>query len=167
MLDDPPKTRSAGWWPEQSIRVVLGVAALYFLLALGSLQFLATAGLGTLLWPAAGLAVAATLLFGRRVLPGVFLGSMAANVVSLMSADISGTSLWSTPLAIGVGAVIQTAVAATLVERVQQHSHDWTRARRVMTTMLVMGPLACTITATIATATQILCNYPKPRSTTR
>jgi diguanylate cyclase (GGDEF)-like protein len=156
MFDDRPIGSLNSWRSAKIIGVILGVAALYFLLALGSLHLLSSVGLSTLLWPAAGLATGTTMAFGRGALPGVFLGAAAANTTWLLWAGIGGSTLWSTPLAIAVAAVAQAAVAAGLIARINRHSVGSNRSRRVLMTMFFMGPLSCTIAATIGTATQVL-----------
>lgn len=156
MFDDRPIGSPTAWRSAKTIGVILAVAAAYVLLAVASLHLLTAVGLSSLLWPAAGLATGATLTFGRGALPGVFLGSVAANSAWLLWADIDGTSVWSTSLAIAAGAVAQAAVAAHLVTRANRHSVGSARGRRVLTALLVMGPVACTIAATIGTATQIV-----------
>ena len=59
-----------------------GVAAAYFLAAKLGLT-LATVGVTvTLVWPPSGVAVAAVLLLGRQVWPGVAIGAFIANATT-------------------------------------------------------------------------------------
>ena len=89
----------------------LGITAGYFLFALGVSVFLANFGVFPApLWPSAGLALAAALLGGRRVWPGIYLGSFCANWIlfgasPLLAAGISVTN------------VLAPALAATLIRR--------------------------------------------------
>ncbi len=55
------------------------VASLYFLLARMSLILQFEQSQATPVWPPSGLAVAAVMLFGNRVLTGIFLGAFSAN----------------------------------------------------------------------------------------
>jgi signal transduction histidine kinase len=73
---------------------VLALAAVYVAAARVGLAFDAYAGFATLVWPPAGIALAALLLFGYRLWPGVFLGAVVANSV------IAHASL---PVAFGIG----------------------------------------------------------------
>jgi PAS domain S-box-containing protein len=71
------------WAPQAG--ACLGVAVGYLALAQAGFQ-LGTAGpfVGSI-WPPAGLGLAALLIFGLRLWPGVFLGALAANAVKDMS----------------------------------------------------------------------------------
>lgn len=59
---------------------VVALAVLYGGLARLGLSLHAVSGFATLVWPPTGLALAALLLFGSRLWPGVFLGAWAVNV---------------------------------------------------------------------------------------
>ena len=86
---------------------VAGLAAVYVLAAKLSLLMAIPPGYATPVWPPAGIALAALLLLGRRVWPGVWLGAAIANFgveASLASA-----------LLIGVGNSLEAIVAAALV----------------------------------------------------
>ena len=52
----------------------------YFFAAIGGLSMAFSGGTVTLFWPPSGIALAALLLFGRRLWPGVFIGAFCANV---------------------------------------------------------------------------------------
>ena len=62
----------------------LALAALYFALARFGLAYPLLDRFVSLIWPAAGLSVAATILFGPIVLPGIILGAFAATVPSAL-----------------------------------------------------------------------------------
>jgi len=162
MLDGRSNSDATNWRSGTPFLVPVGVAVVYALLALGSLSLLSSVGLSTLLWPAAGLAASAVIAFGRGALPGVFIGSAAANCVWLLWAGVGSSALWSTPIAIAVAAAAQAAVAAGLVNHVNQRQVSAARGRTVLLTMLVIGPVACTIAATIGTAAQVLNNLVEP-----
>jgi PAS domain S-box-containing protein len=98
----PPATR-------KTALLCVGLAAAYFATGRVGLQLAGYAGSVTLVWPPAGLALAALLLYGRRLWPGIAVGSFAVNVVTTPPAAALGIALGST-----LGAV--TGVA--LLERV-------------------------------------------------
>src|SRR5437867_1401197 len=65
----------------------LGQSAAYFVAGrLGSLLAIPP-GYATAIWPAAGLALAAALLLGIRIWPGILLGSFAVNVGTAFDAS--------------------------------------------------------------------------------
>ena len=76
-------------------------------------------GYASPVFPAAGLALAAGLQFGPRVLPGIWLGSTLMNLGNAwLSETLSPTTL-VLALAIGVGASLQAWAGAWLVQRWQ------------------------------------------------
>ncbi len=65
-------------WPV----AILGVAAVYAVVAKASFLFTIPPGNISPIFPAAGVALAAVMIMGRKALIGVWLGSFAANVTS-------------------------------------------------------------------------------------
>ena len=65
-------------------------------------------------WPPTGVAIAAVLLFGYRVWPGIFAGAFAANLL-LTPAPVVADFL------IAVGNTLEAICAALLLERVSFH----------------------------------------------
>ncbi|MFD2420860.1 MASE1 domain-containing protein [Amycolatopsis pigmentata] len=74
-----------------------GVAVVYYLGALVGLRLALVGGQVTPLWPPTGVALAALLVFGVRVWPGIMLGALAVNI-----------PLGPTPLAVGMISVGNT-----------------------------------------------------------
>ena len=70
------------------------------------------------LYPSAGIALAATLAYGRRAaLPGVLLGAFAVNAGLGLLRGQTGLSLVLLPLLIATGAALQAGVGAMLIRR--------------------------------------------------
>ncbi|MCG3177142.1 MAG: Sensor histidine kinase RcsC [Candidatus Omnitrophica bacterium] len=92
----------------------LVIAVLYYALARLALYLAVPPGYASPIWPAAGAALAFTLAYGPRMLIGIFVGSVLANVMT--SGDTAGWPL-STLIAVGIaiGSVAQTAVCAKLL----------------------------------------------------
>lgn len=61
---------------------ILLVGGLYLLLAKVCLTFSTVNGNATILWLPSGLALAATLIYGWRLWPGIFLGAYAAGILT-------------------------------------------------------------------------------------
>src|SRR5881394_753986 len=57
------------------------IAGVYFLAARLSLALAIPPGYATAVWPPSGIALAAALLFGARVWPGIWIGAALANVM--------------------------------------------------------------------------------------
>ncbi|RLB48104.1 MAG: hypothetical protein DRJ42_23980 [Deltaproteobacteria bacterium] len=101
----------------------------------------------TLIWPPTGLSIAALVLFGRRLWPGVFLGAAAVNF-------LIGTPVWAA-LGISAGNTLEAVVASLILTRWLRFDPALARARDV----LVFGgaaAFASAISATVGAATLLL-----------
>ena len=85
------------------------LAAVYFAAAKASLLLAIPPGYATAVWPPSGIALAALLLGGTPLWPGVWLGSFAANVT--VEGDVLAAAL------IATGSTLQVHVIATLIAR--------------------------------------------------
>ncbi len=92
----------------RALQVAL-LAAVYFAAAKVSLLVAIPPGYATAVWPPSGIALAALLLWGTRLWPGIWLGSFAANVT------IEGAMLAS--VVIATGSSLQAYVIVTLLRR--------------------------------------------------
>lgn len=79
-------------------------AALYFAAAKFALVFAIPPGFASAVWPPAGIALAALMLGGLRLWPGIWLGSVAANLTVQLS--------FAAPFAIGVGGALEALFCA-------------------------------------------------------
>ncbi|MDD2987936.1 MAG: CHASE domain-containing protein [Zoogloea sp.] len=121
-------------------------------LALGGLGliFAIAPGYASPIFPASGLALAITLILGARALPGIWLGSVCLNSgLALSSASFSGTTFAAAAL-IACGAVAQAWVGRLLIRRMEgEHWHRLEHERHVILFLLIGGPLACLVSASI------------------
>ncbi len=139
---------SQGTTPASFI-AILGIAATYFTLARLSLLLAIPPGYASAIWPAAGLALAAVLLWGYRVWFGVWLGSFAANLWTALNAGNAILSLPTVSAAvIASGAALQTVFGAYLVFRFVGSPLNLCRLRDVVRFLLLGGPLSCVVNAT-------------------
>jgi len=83
------------------------VAALYFAAAKLSLMLAIPPGYATAVWPPSGLALAAILLAGNRVWPGIWLGAALANLTVQSSALVA--------VFIGTGNALEAVLGASLI----------------------------------------------------
>lgn len=131
------------------------VAVVYAVLGLLALAVGQTTGLAAPVWPAAGVAFAAALRWRWRALPGVFIGSAAANALWLARLDGLGAQTWLTAATIGTGAVLGAAVGAGLVHRFVGPVRRLDTPRAVMLTLALGGLVATMIAPTVAVAAQL------------
>jgi len=120
--------------------------------ALGGLSLLLAAppGYASPMFPAAGLALAAALVFGRAALPGIWLGSLALNLLAAwQNTALDGTAVLAA-LVIACGAGLQAWAGRGLILRGLGDSWRFlVQERNVALFLLLGGPLACLIGATI------------------
>jgi PAS domain S-box-containing protein len=129
---------------------LIGVlAVLYFLAARAGLALAFVHSSATSVWPPSGIALAALLLFGRALWPGVFLGAFVANVTTVAAGTPAVAVV--TSLLIAAGNTLEAVVAEHLIRRWGGGAVVLQRARRVILFVGIGGLLAPTIAATIGT----------------
>lgn len=140
--------------------ITLLVAASYALVAMATLAIGLFSGDASPLWPAAGIAFAVVYTWGWRLLPGVVLGALVANLATVPASE--GHDPWarialSVAIAFGVG--LQAGVGASLVTRAVGPQAPLTHAREIIAFLLLAGPLAALVGATVATVSQVALGY--------
>ncbi|MCE9507799.1 MAG: MASE1 domain-containing protein [Alphaproteobacteria bacterium] len=117
------------------------VAGLYIISAKLGLSLALTAKQVTLAWPPTGIALAALLLSGYRVLPAIFLGAFLANVTAAEPV--------LTALGIGVGNTLEALFGAWALQRFVGFRNDLNRQRDVLGLILFSAVLSTMIGATL------------------
>jgi PAS domain S-box-containing protein len=108
-------------------------------------------GYATVIWPPSGIALGALLAFGRRLTPGVFVGSLLINF------DIAGLFAPGTVpplkllacLCIATGSTLQALAGHALITRWFGLPLRLKKIRDLFRLFAVAGPLACLIAASI------------------
>ncbi len=103
------------------------------------------------IYPSAGIALAAALVYGRRALPGVLLGAYIVNAWLVGSRGAPPLVMHGLALAIALGATLQAGVGAALV-RWRSGSRALAEPRDVAVFCLFGALIACLCSCTIATA---------------
>jgi diguanylate cyclase (GGDEF)-like protein len=105
--------------------------------------------------PAAGIALAAVLISGSRIMPGIFIGGILIQTTSFL--DPSSTEKILTSLLIGTvisaAAVIQAWAGANLVHRFILNDEALVKERSIMSFCLLTGPISCVVSASISITT--------------
>jgi PAS domain S-box-containing protein len=113
---------------------------IYFITATVGLKLDAVSGFATLVWPPTGIALAALLLFGFRLWPGIFLGAFLVNFQT-------GAPLL-VALGIGIGNTLEALVGVYLLRRVGfQNSLE--RLRDVLALIIAAALFSTLVSATI------------------
>lgn len=130
------------------VAAILGLAAVYILAGKLGLTLALVNSSATAVWPPTGIAIAALLLFGRRLWPGVLIGAFLVNLLT--------TSGVGSSIGIAVGNTLEAVVAARLVDRFAHGPHAFERLPDVFKFAFLAGFLATNLSATIGTTTLVL-----------
>ncbi|MER0169267.1 MAG: response regulator [Nitrosomonas sp.] len=123
----------------------------YALLGFLGLLLAIPPGYASPVFPAAGLALALTLVLGYRVLPGIWIGSMGLNIWVAWSHNTLTQDSVLIAAFLGVGAMLQAAIGAWLVRRyIKDRWQTLMREQEIFAFFLLGGPLSCVISVSIA-----------------
>ena len=124
---------------------VAGVAAVYFGAAKLGLDLAFATPSVTAIWPPTGIALAAVVLWGYRVWPGIALGALLAN------ATLTDVPLY-TVLGITVGNTLEALVGGYLLSRFADFRPSLERVRDVVALFVLGGVVSTTVSASIGVA---------------
>src|SRR5205814_2448210 len=119
------------------------LAAVYFAAAKLSLLLAIPPGYATAVWPPSGIALAAMLLLGPRVWPGIWLGAALANWT------VGGSPLLA--ILIATGNTMEAAAAATWIQRSLKRPGYFDSVENVVR-FVALSALAAFIAATVGVA---------------
>ena len=131
------------------------LAGAYALTGWLGLLLAAPPGYATLVWPPSGIAVAALLIFGRKLWPGIWVGSFSLNLGVGHALSAAGV-YWPTVLSgavIAMGSVAQAVLTAALLERRFGQPINITRTGDVVLFFVISGPLGCLTAPTVGVLT--------------
>ena len=131
--------------------MILFVAVAYYIGGRLSLTLAIPPGYATAVWPPAGIALAAALLFGKRIWPGIWLGSYLVNVWTQLDASDLETVIHSSllPATIALGAATQAVAGAWLIRRFVGYSNILEQEFDVVRLLALGGPVACMISSVV------------------
>jgi len=141
------KSDTAVAWPG----ALLAIFAAYVLLGFGAFHLAIPPGYAMPLFPPAGIALAGVMVYGWRMLPAVWLGGFAVNLIFGLMRNGFDPQHLLLPAAIGLGATLQAGAGAWLMQRFQGASPTLTEPAEVARLFLLGGALACTLSAGVAT----------------
>ena len=138
---------------------VLALAVVYFLTARLGLQLAMPGGHVTPVWPPSGIALAAVLLRGRRVWPGIWLGSFAANFWDFYGSPMSLETELAAAALLGGGASLAALVGSQLLRRFVGGRDPLERVQDVCLFLTLGGMVSCLVSATVGVTTLCLAGY--------
>jgi signal transduction histidine kinase len=108
----------------------------------------AVAGFATLVWPATGIALAALLIFGYRVWPGVFIGAFVANMLTGAPPLVA--------LGIAAGNTLEAVVGAYLLRRIVGFRPSLDGLQDVLGLIVLAAGLSTMISSTVGVSSLYL-----------
>ena len=138
----------------KTVAAIAGLAALYFTAAKLGLTLAFLNASATAVWPPTGIALAALLLLGTRVWPGVFLGAFLANLTT------AGTLV--TSLGIAAGNTLEALLGAYLVNRFAGGRDAFDQAQNIFRFVLLAAMISTTVSATMGVTTLSLSGFVRP-----
>ncbi len=154
MNDSVRTTTSTATRPSARLRWVLATlltATGYFVAGKLALMLAIPPGYASPLYPGAGLALAAVLVYGRIALPGVLLGSYLVQVLVAAPSGLHTPLVHLLSLVTAVGAMLQAALGVALVRWRLKGALELAEPREVATFCLLAGALACGLNASLST----------------
>jgi signal transduction histidine kinase len=143
-MEAPPfRLRSA-----RLVAAIIGLAAFYLVAGKLGLTLAVVNSSATAVWPPTGIAIAALLLFGARLWPGVFVGAFLVNLLTTYGVGSS--------IGIAIGNTLEAVIAARLVGRFAHGAHAFERPHDVFKFALLAALLSTDLSATIGTTTLAL-----------
>ncbi len=131
--------------------VISGTTLGYLLVGLAALQLAIPPSYAAPLFPPAGIALAAVLVYGRIALPGVVLGALGVNLsLSALRGNLDLSAL-GVPILIALGAGLQAGLGAWLVQRHARHPQAIDDPRDVAVLFGLGGLVACMTNASVST----------------
>jgi PAS domain S-box-containing protein len=138
-----------GTKPRLMVELFAIVVAYYIASKIGLLWTLPM-GAAPVVSPAAGVALAGVLVFGSRVWPAIFIGSLLSN--ALASDDfpsiVSALNKALPVISIGIGPSLQAICGSFLVHRFVKFPSSLSLSRDVVRLLLLAGPISCLLSAT-------------------
>ena len=145
MATDSPSNKPLSWTSAFAL-----TALCYALAGIAALRLAIPPGYAAPLYPAAGIALASVLMFGRRMLPAIAIGSLCVDLLPALQHHAFSPAMLMVPCVIAIGATLQALLGALLVERLVQQPLTLSEPRDIAA-FLGAGIASCLVNPVIAT----------------
>lgn len=146
-MNDSPLRRTA---------VIAALAGAYFISAWLGLSLAAVHPSATAVWPPSGIALAAVLLLGYRVWPGILLGAFLINLKVNLAGSASLAASAAAAGGIALGNTLEPLIGAFLVNRYGGGAKTFDRAQDVFRFVFLAALLSTMVSATLGVASLCL-----------
>ena len=125
----------------QTAAFIVVLAVLYFCAGSFGLSLAHVHPSASAVWPPSGIALAAILLWGYRLWPGIFLGAFLVN--------INAPGSLATALSIAAGNTLEALLGAALVSRFANGANAFEQTKSLLRFILLAGILSTAVAATV------------------
>ena len=132
----------------RAIAAILALAIVYFCAGIFGLSLAFNNPNASAVWPSSGIALAAILVWGFRLWPGILLGAFFVNFTTQ-------GSVW-TALGVAAGNTSEALLAAMLLARFAQGANVFNRTRNILTFIFLAGIISTAVGATMGMITLYL-----------
>ena len=132
----------------KNLAIVAILVVVYFVAGKLGLRLAYVNASATAVWPCTGIAVAALLLYGYRVWPGILVGAFMVNLTTMGTVETSA--------GIAIGNTLEGLAGCYLVTRFAHGKEAFSRAQDIFKFALLAGMAATTVSATIGVTTLAL-----------
>lgn len=139
-----------------SVGKILVTALGYWLFGQISSLYAIPPGFASPIWPAAGFAMLAALLWGPCTVIGVFTGSFLHNIYVAQNGLFPFSGAWLTSALIATGSSLQTLAALYCIRKFTSFPALISRTRDALLLGLLGGPLACLISASVGVSVLLM-----------
>jgi signal transduction histidine kinase len=154
VLDLNNKHKNFGEFLVKKLTIIIIVTILYTVMAKLSQMLAPPDAIVIPVWPPAGIALAAVLIFGNIALVAVFLGSMISSL-HMFAAEITLLSVLYAAIP-GLGGALQAYVGKFALSNIASTDNIFKNTRSVTTFILISGFITCFINPTMGTSTLLL-----------
>lgn len=138
---------------KKQILNILIIAVVYLIAAKFGLMLAYPGTNATPIWAPTGIAIAAVLILGYRIWPGIALGAFVANFIVLTDLNLSLSILISASLATALGNTLEALIAVFCIRRFSKSTHVFEQTADIVKFIIFGALLSTALCATVGTFT--------------
>lgn len=137
------------------ISINLTVACSYFIFGYVGTLLASPPSHASPIWPASGLALAVTLVYGKRIIPGLFVGILAIQIYAFLDFSVLKNILPSliTGICSAIGSSVQAFLGAYLINYFIGKQNQLIEDREIFKFFIIGGFISCLVAPTIGVVT--------------
>jgi PAS domain S-box-containing protein len=148
---DSSRLGRASYFRASDIAAIVAATAAYFVTGKLGLRMAFLHASATPVWPPTGIALAALLLIGYRVWPGIFLGAFLVNITTLGSV--------ASTVGIATGNTLEAVIGAYLASKFASGSRAFERSQDIVKFWFLAGMLSTMVAATLGVTSLCLTGF--------